>query len=239
MKNLVLLQLALLIISTQLMAGNEFKAFGITYNPVSGLIDEHAIQLDVYDSSKISYGISLGIVYPNKNFDPLQLSPSQDDYPGTVYSGIVVRSNIAYNFSGMRNSGVYLCQQFVSKYVYYNQHTFRDGGDSHVLYTRDEKTVVLGMDLVAGINWAPMLSFDKIEEQIEGTHKSAEKSICFGFWAGLAGRYRIRNTNTYDILNYGGESRDPGRHQKKQFYVFPTTGVKIGFIIKRNKKIDF
>jgi hypothetical protein len=216
--------IAVILSFVQVFAQTDTSTISVGYNIVSGFIDESSVYIDKFPNKKESYGVSLGIVYPNSYFDPMPFSPSQNKWPGTVYNGFVCRANYAYYLLPMESIGLYASPQFVFKYVYYKNHNFWDGGDSHVAYSRNENTFVFGIDLNGGVNSAIPLN-----------RKSTQFILLPGIYVGLSGRFRHRNTFTYNIdnVNYDGTPPKSGRELIDQFYLFPTIGIKIGIMIKR------
>lgn len=198
---------------------DSLKSIKVSYNFIQGLINENSIYMDCSPFKHHSFGFSIGKIYDNPLVDGLWLSPSQNLYPGTVYRGSIYRINYSYVFMKSRSFDYYLGAQYVNKNMYYNNKGFRDGGDTHVEYWRNEKATVFGFDIVSGINW--YANFSK------------HFSLVFNVYSGIGWRERHRAIETYSIHWYGGSyyNVNPpslGNETTIQHFWLPVLGIKLG-----------
>ncbi|HEX2959181.1 MAG TPA: hypothetical protein VHO70_20270 [Chitinispirillaceae bacterium] len=201
----------------------------LSYNVVQAFIDEHSLFIDYSFSKRHSLGFSIGTIFYNERFDPLLFSLSQNDYPGTVYKGYIVRITHSFYFLKRHEFDFYLLHQSVNQYVYYNNHDFYDGGkdNSNIRYTRSEKAFILGYDINANTAW--------YLNMVNNLY------IFVNPFLGIGLRYRHRNIETSDIIDYNYQEymhENPGvtmpvlgHELKKQVYLLLNIGLKFGFRI--------
>ncbi len=202
---------------------DSLKSISISYNLIQACINEHSLYLDYSPFKHHAFGFSIGKVIDNRVFEVFVLSPSQNVYPGTVYSGKVFRINYSYVFRKRRSFDYYAGTQFIYRDMYYNNKKFRDGGDTNVEYLRNEKATVFGGDIVWGLH--SYLHFNKYF------------SLLFNVYSGIGWRERNRNIDTYEIVwngSGGNNVNSPphlGNESVIQQYVIPIFGVKLGLKI--------
>lgn len=201
----------------------------ISYNLIQAFIDEHSLFVDYSFSKRHSLGFSVGTIYYNRGFDPLLFSQSQNDYPGTVYKGYVVRLTYSFYFLEHHGLDFFLLNQPIYQNIYYNNHTFFDGGKdySNIRYTRSEKAFILGDDININVK----------------LHLNLTNNFCIivNPFLGIGLRYRHRDMETSDIIDYnyqeymsensGVTMPVAGHELKKQVYPLLNIGLKLGFRI--------
>lgn len=201
-------------------AQDSLKSIKVSYNFIQGLINEQSVYIDVSPFRHHSFGCSIGKVTENSVFAVFILSPSQNLYPGTVYKGNVFRINYSYIFQKRKTFDYYIGAQYIYKDMFYNNKYFRDGGDTHVNYWRNEKATVFGFDLVTGLN--KYINFKK------------HFSLLLNVYSGIGWRERHRAIETYIIQWYGSyyytKTTPPilGNETKIQQFWLPVLGVKLG-----------
>lgn len=205
-------------------AQDSLKSISISYNLVQGLINEQSAYIQYSPFKHHSFGLSLGRIYDNPVFEVFILSPSQNLFPGTVYRGNVFRVNYSYVFQKSRKFDYYIGAQYIYRDMYYHNKEFRDGGDTHVIYLRNEKATVSGFDLFSGIN----------------RYKKLNKNFTFLFnvFFGIGWRERNRTIDTYSV-EWSGSGGGPnvnhppdlGNEKMYQWYLLPVLGVKLGLQI--------
>ena len=200
-------------------AQDSLKTVSISYNLIQGCINEQSIYVEYSPFRHHKFGISIGKIYDNNAFEVFVLSPSQNTFPGTVYRGNVYRLSYSYIFNKKSKSDYYIGAQYIYRDMYYNHKQFRDGGDSHVEYSRNEKATVIGFDLISGLN-----KYKKLNKNF---------SLLFNVYYGIGWRERYRTIYTYNLHYYGGGGgvNSPpqlGNETKIQQYWIPVFGIKLG-----------
>lgn len=201
-------------------AQDSLKSFSISYNIIQACINEQSLYAEFSPFRHHSFGVSVGQIINNRGWEVFPLSPSQNEFPGTVYRGNVYRIKYSYVFQKKRSLDYYISTQYIYKDMYYNNKDFRDGGDSYRDYSRNEKAKVFGFDLVYGLNW--YLSLNK------------HFAVLTNYYTGLGWRERHRTIETYYLNNHGGpgpHEKDPprlGNETKTQRYLIPVIGLKFG-----------
>jgi hypothetical protein len=202
-------------------AQDSLKSIKISYNIVQACINEQSVYIDYSPFRHHSFGLSVGRIYDNPVFEKLILSPTQNLFPGTVYRGSVYRISYSYIFMKRCSFERYLCAQYVYRDMYYHNKEFRDGGDTHVIYKRNEKATVSGFDVLFGIN-----RYKKLNKNF---------TFLFNMFTGIGWRERNRTIYTYSVKWYGGgggpnvnHPPDLGNEKIYQWYLLPVLGIKLG-----------
>lgn len=205
-------------LSLSSFAQDSLKSFSISYNVIQACINEQSLYAEFSPFKHHVFGVSVGQIINNRKWEVFPLSPSQNEFPGTVYSGNVYRIKYSYVFQKWRSFDYYLGAQYIYRDMYYNNKNFRDGGDSYRDYSRNEKANVFGFDLISGLNW--YLSFNK------------HFAVLTNLYSGFGWRERHRDIETYYIDYHGGpREKDPprlGNETKTQRYLVPVLGLKFG-----------
>lgn len=188
------------------------------------------------------FGITLGYVYSNKYFQVARLSPSQNEYPGLVYTGLVTRISYSYLKNHNNHCAFYVSPQFMFKDLHYNNKKFEDdsgvnleddyketGAKGENDYARNEKAQIYGLDFVAGWMYFIGNTNSKLKLYL---------NFCFGFGF----NYRHRNINTL-WSNKIGEPTNVvavGHSTMDQNFFIPILGIKMGLDLdlSKHKAID-
>lgn len=120
-------------------AQDSLKSFSISYNIIQACINEQSLYAEFSPFRHHVFGLSVGQIINNRMWEIFPLSPSQNEFPGTVYSGNVYRIKYSYVFQKKRSFDYYVCAQYIYRDIHYNNKDFRDGGDSYRDYSRNEK----------------------------------------------------------------------------------------------------
>jgi hypothetical protein len=182
------------------------------------VISEVNIGLTYRFNRYVGLDLNVGHIYYNPVFDPFILSPSQNDWPGTVYKGTSYRLGIKiFPNPGKRN---YIAIKGLLKTMYYSGINFLDMTNGYSITTlRSESAVVKGMEVEGGKEFI-----------------TAEGHLLIEVFYGIGIRLKERNYTTYSEMLDGrfnvpaGQGAYPiGSFTKTQ--VFPTLelGFKMGF----------
>lgn len=202
-------------------AQDSLKTISISYNLIQACINEQSLYIELSPFQHHAFGFSIGKMYDNPIFEVFPFSPSQNEYPGTVYRGSVYRIKYAYIFEKTRSFDYSVGAQLIYKDMYYNNKDFRDGGDTYRDYSRNEKANVFGFDIVYDLN--KYVTFNKY------------LTMLLNLNFGVGWRDRHRNIDTYYLNNHGSpgpHETDPpqlGNETKTQKYLVPVLGLKVGF----------
>lgn len=190
------------------------------------IINEYSLYIDFIPFKQHSFGLCIGKIYDNPDFDPRPLSSSQNNNPGTVYKGIVTRLYFNYYFIKKdypkSKLGFYISPQLLYKDLYYHNKTFRDENTTHytsITYTRNEKAYIIGGDIVCGL----LFSFRIIKPS---THFFINPYVGTGY------NSRTRNIETLSIYdnNYSGDKPILGKETKYKDYFTIVFGIKVGLL---------
>lgn len=218
--------------NSEIFAQDFHKSIAFSNNVIMDFINEYSLYIDIIPFKYHSFGICIGDIYDNKQFDPRPLSPSQNNQPGTVYKGYVAR--IYYNYYFFNKDykrmkfGVYLSPQIIYKNLYYNNKTFYDENTTKytsITYTRNEKTNITGFDLVCGL----FISFKIFK---------SNEYFFFNPYVGPGYNKRYRNIETLNIIDnhYKGDKPVLGKEIKNTAYFTIVFGFKVGILLS-NKTI--
>ena len=203
------------------LAQDTLKSISISFNILQACINERTVYMEYKPFRHHTFGVSIGHIYYNPAFEVFVLSPSQNDFPGTVYNGTVYRINYSYVLENKRKYESYVGAQLIYRDMYYNNQYFTDGAREYVEYWRNEKANVFGFDFVYGRN--RYLRLNKY------------CALLFNTFYGVGWRERHRTIDTYDIKWNGGSGSKPtdppqlGNETKTQKYLVPVFGLKLGF----------
>jgi hypothetical protein len=196
-------------------------------------INEHSFYVDLIPFKHFGFGLCIGDIYDNPEFDPRPLSSSQNNKPGTVYKGYVGRLYFSYYFFNRdfkkTKFGFYLSPQIIYKNLYYNNKTFFDASPQElfgqnstkntITYTRNEKANIIGCDLNCGM----FISLRIIKPSIY---------LYINPYLGLGYNKKSRNIETLSIVDndYLGDKPILGNELKNTNYITILMGVKIGIL---------
>ena len=162
--------------------------FRITYlstDLIQDAINEFNFGFEFKLNATYSFRIAYGKLYYNINFDPFILSPSQAEWPGTVYSGDA--GMIYFKRYSSDVKGRYFSIGGIYKSMYYSNRKFIDMIGGHEYYfIRSEHADVKGFDVMWGRQFYP-------------------GGVLVEFNCGIGFRSRDRNITTYSV-DLGGYS---------------------------------
>jgi hypothetical protein len=167
-------------------------------------------------------GMNFGLIQPTELFAVNILADGQYKWPGTVYSGDILRPYVKY-FACSSHHISYWGAQITLEYEWFNNVTFYDypeGGDYPQFdYTMNEKTFVWGISIFHGHEWKVFKVFN------------------IDLFYGLGFYDKIRNfTVTYSTNPYYGSYLAEGAYKGSLSYCTPIVGLKLGFCYPINKK---
>jgi hypothetical protein len=203
-----------------------FRITSVTTDLVPGLINEFNLCAEFKINYTYSIRIGYGKLFYNGAFDPFVFSPSQSEWPGTVYEGdagmIYLKHYNAYK------QGKYFSIGGIYKDMYYSNHSFLDIIDREPFhYVRSEHATVRGFDLVWGRQYY-----------------SGNGHILIEFNYGFGMRSRSRYFTTYSV-DYESSPVPPlyspipyGPGELKQVYPTIHLGLLIGFCFKDNSPVS-
>jgi len=155
MKYILLFVLALLSFCAQSQNTTHPKRLAVYTNVGLNVINELNLNADWRYTDLITLGGGIGKVYSNKLLDPMPISPSQNNLPGTVYDGLAFRANAKF-FTKFTGQSGYWCAQLLVKSIGYKRHGFTDmykGEQDYDSFTRSENALVIGIELLHGHRW--------------------------------------------------------------------------------------
>jgi hypothetical protein len=188
--------------------------FAVYTDIILDALNEKNIGAEVKISPRIALGASYGRVLPSLYYGEHFLIASHDKFPGRIYEGYVLKTNLKYYFQ--KDEKFYLQTSFQYKTLRYDSADFSDGGDGRGVYfsRANEKAWLLGGDILLGIDFIVM------------------KHIYFDVFFGLGYRFRRRSYTTYKnaYAQYNSYNPPPplGDYIVHQNYIAPILGVKIG-----------
>ncbi|HEV7230748.1 MAG TPA: hypothetical protein VGO45_05440 [Bacteroidia bacterium] len=188
------------------------------------LISETNVGFEYRFNRYMSLDLNIGHIHYNSLFDPWVFSPSQNDWPGTVYRGTSYRFGLKMFPSPKKRN--YIAIKGLWKTMYYSGMKFLDMKSGYSLTTqRSESATVRGLE-------------------IEGGHEFnlAEGHILFELFYGIGFRVRERNYTTYSQTENGsfpvpaGMGTYPtGSYVLIQKYPTLELGFKMGFCFGKLK----
>jgi hypothetical protein len=224
MRRIAFLIFFLIPFNSIILAQDFHKSFAISTCLTQDIINEYSVYVDYYPFKRQSFGLCLGAIHYNHLLDPAPLSPSQNEYPGTVYSGFVSRLIYSYFISIRNHKSVnykrYISPQIVYKNLFYTNKAFTDASTKGgmINYTRNEKAYLIGGDLVFG--W--IFDFKR---------KPTNIHLIINPFVGLGYNYRYRDIETLTLENdhYWGQNLPVlGNEIKNQDYFTIIAGWKFG-----------
>ncbi len=186
------------------------------------MINQYDLGVEFGINKYIAIGISGGIIHTNPIFSASPLSPSQAEWPGTVYQGSVGKFNLKIYPMG-KLSG-YWNVQFIYKSMYYRNVEFFDmyqGEHDYATYTRSEDAYVRGISVMHGHEYAFAKGFMYLD-----------------FYYGLGFRQRERNITTLTCNREpSGIPKPPlGKSTLSQSFPVLEVGLKMGFNFQKKKE---
>lgn len=208
------------------------KFLSIFNDPTQGLFCEDLnIGIEHPFTKNFTAGFDFATVHPIGMFYVNPISPSQRDWPGTVYYGNDFK--LEFKFFTNKKPSTYTGINIEYKHLWYNNVPFVDvapnGSDSQIYtYTRDEKENVFGIDFIYGHEFA-----------------LCKKLIMIDYFFGFGLRAMYRHINTYASKEYLGhlgglplpfdDFTTNGYSSTTNGLPTPILGIKIGFNIFRKK----
>ena len=226
MRRIAFLIFFLIPFNSVIFAQDFHKSLAFSNNVFMDIFNEYSFYIDFIPFKHHSFGLCIGEIYDNPEFDPRPLSKSQNNQPGTVYKGYVTRLYYNYYFFNKDykrlNFGTYISPQIIYKNLYYNNKTFIDANanqGSSITYTRNEKTNIIGGDLVVGCYIALRI-------------KKSKEYFFFNPYLGMGFNKRNRNIETLSIYDRGYHGDKPvlGNEIKNTKYVTIVCGIKVGIL---------
>ena len=96
MKGIALLLFFLMPFNAVIFSQDFHKSVAFSNNVFMDFINEYSFYVDIIPFKHHSFGFCIGKIHENPAFDPRPLSKSQNNNPGTVYTGYVTR--LYYNY---------------------------------------------------------------------------------------------------------------------------------------------